>query len=161
MIESSAIYAGSFDPVTLGHIDLIQRARRLFPRLVVAVARNLTKEPLFTLDERVELLKRSLPAELEVEVVSFGGLLVEFAVQKRAGVLVRGLRAISDFDYEFQMALTNRKLSPEIETIYMMPNESFTYLSSQMIKEISFLGGDVSLFVPPPVVKALERFVKR
>jgi len=158
MIESPAIYAGSFDPVTYGHLDLIQRAHRLFPRLIVAVARNMSKKPLFTLSERVELLKASLPPELEVEVEPFSGLLVQFAVQKNARVLIRGLRAISDFDYEFQMALTNRKLSPEVETIYMMPSESFTYLSSQMIKEIAFLGGDVSCFVPPPVVKALCRF---
>ncbi len=161
MMENSAIYAGSFDPVTLGHLDLIKRARRLFPRLIVAVAGNLNKEPVFSLEERVDLVKRSLPRRSGVEVETFKGLLVEYAAKKKAKVLVRGLRAISDFDYEFQMALTNRKLAPGIETIYLMPSESFTYLSSNMIREIAFLGGDVSCFVPPPVVEALKRLTRK
>ena len=153
-----AIYAGSFDPITLGHLDLILRARRIFSRLTVAVAENTEKTPYFSLDRRLELIKGCLVAEgdLDIEVESFSGLLIDYASQKNAQVLIRGLRAVSDFEYEFQMTLTNRKLSPNLETIFLMPSEAYFYISSRMVKEIFILGGDVSIFVPPLVMKAFK-----
>jgi pantetheine-phosphate adenylyltransferase len=153
--DKTAIYAGSFDPVTFGHLDLIQRAARIFPRLIVAVARNLEKKPLFSCSRRVKFLRESVKDSSRVEVNSFSGLLIDYAARRGARVLIRGLRAVSDFEYEFQMALTNRKLSPDLETVYLMPSEAYSYISSRMIKEIAFLGGDVSCFVPPPVAAAL------
>jgi len=156
-MQKTAIYAGSFDPVTYGHLDLIERAAALFPRLIVAVARNLEKESLFSLEERVDFLRGSVEKFPNVEVETFDGLLVDYATEKKARIVIRGLRAVSDFEYEFQMALTNRKLAPEIETIFLMPCESYSYISSRMIKEIAFLGGDVSAFVPAGVVKAFRR----
>jgi len=153
-----AIYAGSFDPITLGHLDLILRARRIFPRLTVAVAENMEKTPFFTLARRLELIKDCLLDDggPDIEVESFSGLLIDYAARKNAQVLVRGLRAVSDFEYEFQMTLTNRKLSPNLETIFLMPSEAYSYISSRMVKEIFLLGGDVSLFVPPQVMKAFK-----
>ena len=153
-----AIYAGSFDPITLGHLDLILRARRIFPRLTVAVADNMEKTPYFSLDRRLGLIKECLieDGDLNIEVESFSGLLIDYAARKNAQVLLRGLRAVSDFEYEFQMTLTNRKLSPTLETIFLMPSEAYSYISSRMVKEISILGGDVSIFVPPPVMKAFK-----
>ncbi len=150
-----AIYAGSFDPVTLGHLDLIRRATKIFPRLIVAVARNLEKKPLFSCQKRMRFLRESVKKFPLVEVDSFSGLLIDYAAHRKARVLIRGLRAVSDFEYEFQMALTNRKLSPDLETVYLMPSEAYSYISSRMIKEIAFLGGDVSCFVPPLVAQAL------
>ncbi len=153
-----AIYAGSFDPITLGHLDLIIRARRIFPWLTVAVADNMEKTPFFPLARRLELIKECLMADdgPDIEVESFSGLLIDYAARKNAQVLIRGLRAISDFEYEFQMTLTNRKLSPDLETIFLMPSESYSYISSRMVKEIFLLGGDVSIFVPPPVMEAFK-----
>ena len=153
-----AIYAGSFDPITLGHLDLILRARRIFPRLTVAVAENMEKTPFLSLARRLELIKETLAddGDLNIEVESFSGLLIDYAARKNAQVLVRGLRAVSDFEYEFQMTLTNRKLSPDLETIFLMTSEAYSYISSRMVKEIFLLGGDVSIFLPPPVMKALE-----
>ena len=153
-----AIYAGSFDPITLGHLDLIHRARKIFPRLTVAVAENMEKTPYFSLDRRLELIKETLvdDGDLNIEVESFSGLLIDYASRKNAQVLIRGLRAVSDFEYEFQMTLTNRKLSPNLETIFLMPSEAYFYISSRMVKEIFILGGDVSIFVPPPVMKAFK-----
>ena len=153
-----AIYAGSFDPITLGHLDLIHRARKIFPRLTVAVAENMEKTPYFSLDRRLELIKETLvdDEDLNIEVESFSGLLIDYASRKNAQVLIRGLRAVSDFEYEFQMTLTNRKLSPNLETIFLMPSEAYFYISSRMVKEIFILGGDVSIFVPPPVMKAFK-----
>ena len=153
-----AIYAGSFDPITLGHLDLIIRARRIFPWLTVAVADNMEKTPYFSLDRRLELIKECLieDGDLNIEVESFSGLLIDYAARKNAQVLLRGLRAVSDFEYEFQMTLTNRKLSPTLETIFLMPSEAYSYISSRMVKEIFILGGDVSIFVPPPVMKAFK-----
>jgi pantetheine-phosphate adenylyltransferase len=156
-MKASIIYAGSFDPVTNGHLDLIQRAARIFPGVIVAVARNLEKRPFFPVSRRLDFLRESLKDLPSVEVDSFSGLLVDYAARRGIRLLLRGLRAVSDFEYEFQMALTNRKLHPELETLCLMPGESFSYLSSRMIREIAALGGDVSLFVPPVVAKALLR----
>jgi pantetheine-phosphate adenylyltransferase len=161
-----AIYPGSFDPVTNGHLDVIERARKLFDEVIVAVAHNDEKEALFSLEERLELLKQSIgkiaPASQSygaadnVRIAQFDGLLVEFAVTEKANAVVRGLRAVSDFEFEFQMALMNRKLDADVETIFLMPKEEYTYLSSRIIKEIARLGGDVSSFVPAVVAEALK-----
>jgi pantetheine-phosphate adenylyltransferase len=150
-----AIYPGSFDPVTNGHLDVIARARKLFDEVVVAVAHNIEKEPLFTLEERLGLLREALGNEPGVRVGQFEGLLVDFAVAQKANAVIRGLRAVSDFEFEFQMALMNRKLQGSVETIFLMPKEEYTYLSSRMVKEIARLGGDISSFVPPAAGKAL------
>ncbi len=155
-MKKTAIYAGTFDPVTLGHLDLIQRASRLFPRLIVAIARNLEKTPFLDLPTRLELIRSSTARLKNVEVDAFSGLLVDYAATRSAGILVRGLRAVSDFEYEFQMALTNRKLSPGLETIFLMPAEAYTYLSSRMVREVALLGGDASPFVPEAVARVLR-----
>lgn len=153
-----AIYPGSFDPVTKGHLDVIERASHLFDEVIVAVAYNDAKHPLFTRGERVKLLKQIVKLP-NVSIVSFGGLLMEFAKKNQASAVIRGLRAVSDFEFEFQMALMNRKLEPEIETVFLTPKEEYTYLSSRIVKEIARLGGDVEEFVPATVVKALrEKF---
>jgi pantetheine-phosphate adenylyltransferase len=147
-----AIYPGSFDPVTNGHVDIVERARKLFDEVIVAVAANDEKQPLFSLRERLDLLRRTVG-----RIAQFKGLLVEFAKAEKAGAVIRGLRAVSDFEFEFQMALMNRKLDAVVETIFLMPKEEYTYLSSRIVKEIARLGGDVSSFVPAFVVKALNR----
>lgn len=154
-----AVYPGSFDPVTFGHLDLIERCAPLVDRLIVAVLRNAGKQPLFSPEERVEML-RGATARLEnVEVDSFDGLLVEYARQRGACLLLRGIRAISDYEYELQMALMNRRLAPEIETMFMMAGEAYSFLSSRLVKEVIALGGDVSGLVPPQVeAKLKERF---
>ena len=154
-----AIYPGSFDPVTNGHLDVIERARTLFDEVIVAVAINDQKEPLFAPDERIAMLRKAITIEA-VRVAPMEGLLVEFAASENAHAVVRGLRAISDFEFEFQMALMNRKLDREIETIFLMPKEEYTYLSSRIVKEIARLGGDVSAFVPRPVAEALAKKFK-
>ena len=151
-----AIYPGSFDPVTNGHLDVIQRASHLFDEVVVAVAFNDAKNPLFTVEERVELLRQTVGKASNVTVASFGGLLMEFASERRACAVVRGLRAVSDFEFEFQMALMNRKLQPKIETVFLTPKEEYTYLSSRIVKEIAKLGGNVGEFVPAIVEKGLK-----
>src|SRR6059058_4482249 len=151
-----AIYPGSFDPVTNGHLDVVERARKLFDEVIVAVAQNDEKQPLFSLEERLELLKQTAGKIDNVRVAQFDGLLVEFARTEKASAVIRGLRAVSDFEFEFQMALMNRKLQGAVETIFLMPKEEYTYLSSRIIKEIARLGGDVSGFVPAPVAKALK-----
>ena len=151
----TAIYPGSFDPLTNGHLDVIERAVKLFDRVIVAVAKNESKQPLFTLEERVEQVRRCIKHLPNAEVDSFDGLLVNYANQRNAQAIVRGLRAISDFEFEFQLALMNRKLNENIETIFMMPKETYTFLSSRIIKEIARLGGDVHTFVPPHVRTAL------
>jgi pantetheine-phosphate adenylyltransferase len=156
-----AIYPGSFDPVTNGHLDVIERARKLFDEVVVAVAHNDEKQALFSLEERLELLQQSIGKVDNVRIAQFDGLLVEFAAAEKASAVVRGLRAVSDFEFEFQMALMNRKLNAQVETIFLMPKEEYTYLSSRIIKEIARLGGDVSTFVPPVVSKALGKKFKR
>ena len=150
-----AIYPGSFDPVTNGHLDVIDRARKLFDEVIVAVAHNDQKHPLFSLKERLDLLEGALGKIKNVEIAPLPGLLVDFAIAKKATALIRGLRAISDFEFEFQMALMNRKLEATVETIFLMPKEEYTYLSSRIVKEIARLGGDVTEFVPAAVAKAL------
>ena len=154
-----AIYPGSFDPITNGHLDVIERARKLFDEVVVAVAHNDEKQPLFSLKERLDLLGQTAGKFDNVKIAEFDCLLVQFARREQAGVVIRGLRAISDFEFEFQMALMNRKLDPAVETIFLMPKEEYTYLSSRIIKEIARLGGDISGFVPACVAKALGRKV--
>ncbi|HVF70574.1 MAG TPA: pantetheine-phosphate adenylyltransferase [Chthoniobacterales bacterium] len=152
-----AIYPGSFDPVTNGHLDVIERARKLFDELIVAVAHNDQKHPLFSLEERLALLRSTIGESKNVEVAPLPGLLVDFAVKREATAVIRGLRAISDFEFEFQMALMNRKLESSVETIFLMPKEEYTYLSSRIVKEIARLGGEVSGFVPAAVAEALAR----
>ena len=158
-MRHAAIYPGSFDPVTNGHLDVIGRAARLFDRVIVAVAHNEQKKALFSAAERVELLKMATSGMEGVEVVTFDGLLVDFARQTGAGVVVRGLRAISDFEFEFQMALMNRKLHPDLETCFLTPKEEYTYLSSRIVKEVARLHGEIDSFVPPVAAAALrEKF---
>jgi len=152
-----AIYPGSFDPVTNGHLDVIERARKLFDEVVVAVAHNDEKKPLFSLKERLDLLRETAGRIDNVRIAEFEGLLVEFAKAEKAGAVIRGLRAVSDFEFEFQMALMNRKLDAAVETIFLMPKEEYTYLSSRIVKEIARLGGNVSSFVPARVAKALSK----
>jgi len=156
-----AIYPGSFDPLTNGHLDVIERATKLFDRVIVAVASNESKKPLFTLKERVDLVTRGVRHLPNVEVDSFDNLLVDYAERRGARAVVRGLRAISDFEFEFQLALMNRKLNENIETIFMMPKDTYTFLSSRIVKEIARLGGDVSSFVPAHVQTALKRKLAR
>ena len=152
-----AIYPGSFDPVTNGHLDVIERARKLFDEVIVAVAHNDEKQPLFTFQERLDLLQETVGKIDNVRISQFGGLLVEFAMEQKAVAVIRGLRAVSDFEFEFQMALMNRKLEAAVETIFLMPKEEYTYLSSRIIKEMARLGGDVSSFVPAGVARALGK----
>ena len=151
----NVIYPGSFDPLTFGHIDVVERAVKIFDKVIVAVAKNPDKAPTFTLQERVAMIKEVTKNQPKVEVDAFDGLLVEYAEKKGASVILRGIRALTDFEYEFQMALTNRKLADNIETIFMMPSESYSYLSSRIIKEIARLGGDIRDFVPESVAKRL------
>ena len=152
-----ALYPGTFDPVTNGHIDLIMRAHEIFQNVTVAVAHNPHKKPIFTVEERVDMLKQATKDMDGVTVTHFDGLVVDFAHKMKAKVLVRGLRMLSDFEYEFQMALTNRKLSSDIETIFLMPHESYSYLSAKLIKEAAGFGADLSNFVPDFVGKALQK----
>lgn len=146
-----AIYPGSFDPITNGHVDVIERVAQIFDEVVVAVARNEQKVPLFTENERVDLIEQAIAKTKGVRVTSFDGLLVEFARNQEATALVRGIRALSDFEFEFQMALMNRKLAPKLETIFLMPKEEYSYISSRMVREIARLNGDISSFVPENV----------
>jgi pantetheine-phosphate adenylyltransferase len=150
-----AIYPGSFDPLTNGHVDIILRGARLFDRIVVAILVNPEKAPLFTPTERMEIAREVFASQTNVEVDTFAGLLVDYARHRGANVIVRGLRAVSDFEYEMQMALMNRHLSPELETVFMMPGEAYTYLSSRLVKEVFALGGDVTGLVPPIVQRRL------
>jgi pantetheine-phosphate adenylyltransferase len=155
----TAIYPGSFDPLTNGHLDVVQRAAKLFDRVVIAVAKNEGKHPLFTQAERLALVKKAVADLPNVEADAFDGLLVEYVAAKNARAIVRGLRAVSDFEFEFQLALMNRKLNENIETIFMMPKDTYTFLSSRIVKEIARLGGDVGAFVPGHVQAALaEKF---
>lgn len=152
-----AVYPGTFDPVTNGHLDLIERGRRRFDRLVVAILRNEEKQPLFSGDERIGLLREATAGFDNVEVDSFDGLLVDNARRMGASVILRGIRALSDFEYELQMALMNRRLAADIETVFLVPSEAYSYVSSRLVREVARLGGDVSELVPPNVVQALER----
>lgn len=156
-----AIYPGSFDPVTYGHIDIIKRAQEIFSELIVAVAHNPQKDPLFTVKERIDMLKKATRDLKGIVVDDFDSLVVDYARKKKINVIIRGVRMLSDFEYEFQMALTNRKLSPDVETIFLMPQESYSYLSSRLLKEAASLGADLSCFVPGFVEKALKKKLAR
>jgi pantetheine-phosphate adenylyltransferase len=152
----SALYPGTFDPPTNGHLDLIERGSKLFDRLIVAILNNPGKDPLFTVEERVEMLKESTAALKNVSVATFDGLMVEFARKQGAKAVLRGIRAISDYEYEFQMALMNRRLAPEIETVFLQPAGRYSFVSSRMLKDVVSFGGDVSGLVPPNVLKRLR-----
>jgi pantetheine-phosphate adenylyltransferase len=156
MKTSVAIYPGSFDPVTNGHLDLIERGQKMFDRLIVAVLKNLEKEPLFTVAERVDMLREVTHRWDSVEIDVFEGLLVDYARKRNAGVILRGIRAISDYEYELQMALMNRKLEPGLETVFMLPAESYSYLSSKVVREIAQLAGPLTGLVPPVVEQRLR-----
>ena len=155
--ERVAVYPGSFDPITNGHVDIIERGARLFDRIIVAVLVNPDKRPMFSVDERVETAREVFGGEPKVEVDAFDGLLIDFARQKHASVIVRGLRAVSNFEFEFQMALMNRRLAPDIETVFMMPAEAYTYISSRLVREVYGLGGEVRGLVPDAVVGRMRR----
>jgi pantetheine-phosphate adenylyltransferase len=156
MKTSVAIYPGSFDPVTNGHLDLIERGEKMFDQLIVAVLKNVEKEPLFSVPERVEMLREVTKRWASVEVDVFEGLLVDYARRRGAGVILRGIRAISDYEYELQMALMNRKLEPRLETVFMLPGETYSYLSAKLVREIAHLGGPLTGLVPPDVEKRLR-----
>lgn len=157
----TAIYPGSFDPITNGHLDLVHRAAKLFDRVIIAVAQNESKKALFTLKERLELVQAAVADIPKVEADSFEGLLVHYVERVNGNAIIRGLRAVSDFEFEFQLALMNRKLNEKVETIFMMPKETYTFLSSRMIKEIFALGGNINGFVPEPVHAALTRKLRK
>jgi pantetheine-phosphate adenylyltransferase len=156
-VRLTAVYPGTFDPITNGHLDILSRGGRMFDRIIVAILRNPDKDPLFPLEERTEILKAVVSRWSNVEVESFDGLLVEFARARGAQVIVRGLRALSDFEYEFQMTLMNQRLEPGIQTVFMMPSETYSYVSSRLVKEVARLGGDVTGLVPEQVVERLRK----
>lgn len=159
-----AIYPGTFDPITNGHLDILNRAIKLFDEIIITIAINPGKEPLFSLKERKNLIEKALVNhhnKTKVKIDGFDGLLVNFAMEKEANAIIRGLRAVSDFEYEFQMALMNRRLSDGISTVFMMPHEKYTYLNSTIVKEVARLGGDISNFVPPAVERALLKKFNR
>ena len=160
-MKHTAAYPGTFDPITNGHVDLVRRCCGIFDRVLVAVLTNTEKEPLFTVKERMAMIRAVFAGERKVVVKSFSGLLVDFMRTEGAHVVVRGLRVVSDFEYEFQMALMNRRLGPEIETLFLTPKEDLSYLSSRLVKEVHGLGGDVSGLVPPLVLAALRKKVSR
>ena len=153
----AAIYPGSFDPITNGHLDLIERGARLVDRLIVAVLRNSSKQYLFSVEERIEMLREALAPFSNVQVEFFEGLLVNFASQQQAKLIIRGIRAVSDYEYELQMALMNRRLRPEVETVFLLAREEYSYLSSSMVKEVARLGGNISGLTPPAVEQRLRR----
>ena len=154
------IYPGTFDPITYGHLDVLSRAARLFEHVTMAIAHNPGKGPLFTAEQRLEMIRPNIAQFPNVSVTTFSGLLVEFALEQKAVAIIRGLRALSDFEFEFNMALMNRHLEPEIETIFVMPNESYSYTSSNLVKQVARYGGDVSHFVPANVAEALKTAFK-
>ncbi len=158
-----AVYPGSFDPITYGHIDIIERGVKLFDKVVVAILINPQKKPLFTVEERLEMIKQSLTdlPQNKIEISSFTGLLVDYVKKIQARAILRGIRAISDFEYEFQMALTNRRLLKKVDTVFMMPDEKYSYLSANLVREIASFGGDISHFVPPHVEKRLKEKFKK
>ncbi len=161
-MEKIAVYPGTFDPITLGHIDVIKRASKLFDKIIVAIAINQKKQTLFTMEERLEFAKEALKSYKNVEVQLVKGLIVDFAISHKATALIRGLRAVSDFEYEFQIALMNKKIANEIDTVFLMPDEKYTYLNSSIIRELSSYGKDVSDFVPSIVsIKLKEKFLDR
>ena len=160
-MKRTAVYPGMFDPVTHGHLDLADRGRRHYDRLILAVLRNDTKQPLFTVEERIELVREAVSGWSNVEVDSFDGLLVDYARTVEASVILRGIRVASDFEYEMQMAMMNRHLSPELETVFLVPSEAYSYVSSRLVREVAGLGGIVDNLVPPNVSRALkQRFAR-
>lgn len=162
MKKTVAIYPGTFDPFTNGHLDLVVRSRRIFDEVIIAIAPSLKKKPLFTVEERLDLTRKCLKDYKRVRVEVFDGLLVKYVEARKGIAIIRGLRAVSDFEYELQMALMNRRLSQKIETVFMMPNEEYSFLTATIVKEISSLGGPVTKLVPPPVERELKkRFGKR
>lgn len=160
-MRSTAVYPGTFDPLTRGHEDIVRRAASIFGRVVIAVAANPNKEPMFNVDERVELARGVLAELPNVEITGYSGLTVEFARKHDPAVIVRGLRAVSDFEFEFQLASMGRHLQPDVETVFMVPKEKFTFISSTLVREIATLGGDISAFVHPLVVAAFKRKLAR
>jgi len=155
-----AIYPGTFDPITNGHYDLVRRASKIFDKVIVAIAKGSSKQPVFSLDERVTLTTTVLQEMKNVEVCGFDTLLIDFAKQKKANIILRGLRAVSDFEYEFQLASMNRHLSAEIETLFLTPAEEYSYISSSLVREVASLGGDISAFVPSKVVAAINNRIR-
>ena len=160
--EKIALYPGTFDPITLGHVDIIQRSSKLFDRVIVTLAKNVNKKPLFSVEERIAMITDAVRDLENVEVEAFDGLLINFARQRGISVIVRGLRAISDFEYEFQMALMNRQMAEEITTVFLMPHEKFTYLNSTIIRDVASFGGDIKKFTTPFVANKLkEKFLTK
>jgi len=160
-MERKAVYPGSFDPITNGHVDIIERGLKIFDRIIIAVLENPKKQPLFSTKERVSMIKDIFSDQNRIEVKAFDGLLVDFVRDNNATIVIRGLRAISDFEYEFQMTLMNRKLNPDIETLFMMPNISYSFLSSNLVKEVSMLGGSLEDLVPADVENKLKKSIQR
>ncbi|MCK5810664.1 MAG: pantetheine-phosphate adenylyltransferase [Cocleimonas sp.] len=152
----TALYPGTFDPITKGHVDLVERATRLFNKVIISIAENKRKKPLFSLEQRIEFARTQFADNPQVEVMGFNTLLVDFAHQQNATVLVRGLRAVADFEFEFQLASMNRHLAPDIESVYLMPSEQYAFISSSLVKEVARLGGDVTKYVSPEVYSALQ-----
>ena len=159
--EGSAVYPGTFDPFTNGHLDVVRRAHGIFPKVIVAVGPNPGKEALFSVPERIEMIREAIRGLPRAEVAEFDGLVVDFVRARGCRVILRGIRTFSDFEYEFQMALTNRSISKTVETVFIMPAEEFAYISSRLVKEVASLGGDVSPFVPPEVLRRLARKYRR
>jgi pantetheine-phosphate adenylyltransferase len=160
-MKNKVIYPGTFDPITNGHLDLIKRAANIFPELVVAIASNSNKKPFFSLDKRIEFIRDATQHIPGVSVVGFDGLLIDFVQKQKAGIILRGLRAVSDFEYEFQLAGMNRKLSKEIETLFLMPSDHAMFISSTLVREIAMLGGDITQFVPEKVAMTFANLQKK
>ncbi len=152
----TALYPGTFDPITNGHIDLVERATRMFDKVIISIAENKRKNPLFSLEQRIEFARLQFADNPQVDVIGFNTLLIDFAHQQNATVLVRGLRAVADFEFEFQLASMNRHLAPDIESVYLMPSEQYAFISSSLVKEVARLGGDVAKYVSPEVFAALQ-----
>ena len=155
-----AVYPGTFDPITMGHVDLVKRASKLFDTVIIAIASSDSKKPMFSLEERIEMGNKIFAEDPKVEVVGFSGLLVNFAKDNDANILIRGLRVVADFEYEFQLANMNRAMSPDIESVFLTPKEEYSYISSSLVKEIATMGGDVTRFVAPVTLEALNQKIK-
>ena len=155
-----AVYPGTFDPMTMGHVDLVKRASKLFDSVIIAIASSDSKKPMFSLEERIEIGNKIFADDPKVEVVGFSGLLVNFAKDNDANILIRGLRVVADFEYEFQLANMNRAMSPDIESVFLTPKEEYSYISSSLVKEIATMGGDVTRFVDPVTLEALNQKIK-